>query len=318
MHLHIHLLLFTCLALVGFSLPASAFSELQCYTFKGCGGGRSNSSSSNPSYGNEIRINPSAVPTEKGVGLEGIVYKNEADFAFVQGLGRVGAALSPSNSEETFFGPPGIELEDDYLTRKQKENKFPNQKVTLATAFNLIKRQGTGIKSYGLQLGVMGRYNRLTHNTSPGGGLSGLIGPFTFGASMYDDETQFDLTNYGSVDKPVIDYKVQTYNGGISLGSVLLDYSVLQLQAPDAQETATVRLLTGSLLVKKIIFTVSKRTEDSTRKSYNYETKLLEAKQIKEEMFGGLQINATNNLMLGMLYNYYLLHEYSLTATLFF
>jgi len=304
-------------AVICLSRPAAAFSELQCYTFKGCGGGRSSSSSTNPSYGNEIRINPSAVPTEKGIGLEGILYKNEADFAIVQGLGRVGAALSPSNSEETFFGPPGVELESDYLLRKQKGDKLPNQKLTLATAVSIIKKKGSGLKAYGLQLGVMGRYNRLTHSVHPGAGLNGILGPFTFGGSMYNDETQIDLSEFGSIEKPVVDYQVSTYNGGISLGSLLLDYSVLQMKAPDHDETATVRLLTGSLLVRKIILTISKRTEDSNRQAYNFSTKELEDKRFKEDTFGGIQVNATKNLMFGLLYNYYLMHEYSLTATLF-
>lgn len=96
----------------------------------------------NPSYGNQIRLNPSAVPTEEGFGLEGILYRGEVDISLAKGTGRVGAAISPSNSEETFFGPPGIELDDDMYQRKYAADKFASNKVTLATAVNLIKKEG--------------------------------------------------------------------------------------------------------------------------------------------------------------------------------
>jgi hypothetical protein len=293
-------------------------------------GGRSNSASSNPSYGNQIRINPSAVPTEKGVGIEGILYQNDVDLALVKGLGRVGAAISPANSEETFFGPPGIELTEDYLTRKQEAEKYPSQKFTFATAFDLLKRRNSGLKSQSLQLGLMGKYNKYTHNISPGGGLSGVVGFFTFGGSLYNDETALDAPaalvdpmdplnpTAESSEKIVTTYQVQTYNLGVSLGSFLLDYSVLHMETTDTHEVSTVRIATGSLLVKKLIFTFSKRIEDSARPKYNFSTQQLEEQMVKEDYFGGIQANLTHNFLMGLLYNYYLLHEYSITATFFF
>jgi hypothetical protein len=297
---------------------AHAVTNLECYKFVGCMGGHSQSSSANPSYSNQIRINPSAVPTEKGFGIEGIMYGGEVDVSLAHGLGRVGAALSPSNSEETFFGPPGVELQQDLLVRKQQGKKYPNQKITLASAFNLLSKNGSSLGSYSLNLGVMGRYNKLVKEVLPGVGLSAIVGPFSLGTSFYQDETQLDNTYLGTIDPTVIKYQVTAYNGGISLGSLLVDYSYLQLLEPVSQATSTVRLITASLLVRKLILTASKRTEDSARDNYNYSTKQLEVQQIKEDIFGGIQVNATKNLMIGILYNYYLLHEYSLTATLFF
>ncbi len=298
-----------------------AATEIDCYKFAGCIGGsgsRGGQASTNPSYGNQIRINPSAVPTDKGIGLEGIMYGGETDFSIVQGLGRVGAAISPSNSEETFFGPPGFEMSDDFLERKQKGLKLPQQKYTLASAVNLIKKVDGGLKARSLQLGLMGRYNKLTKTISPGVGLNGTFGPLTFGASQYADETQVEDETFVPEERPVFKYQVKTYTGGLSLGSLLLDYSVLNVEVPQTGDVSTVKLLTASLLVKRMILTYSKRTEDSLRQSYNYATRQLETKQLKEDFFAGIQLNATNYLMVGLLYNYYLLHEYSLTATLFF
>lgn len=291
---------------------ASALTDLECYRQPGC---RSRSYSTNPSTGSQVRINPSAVPTERGLGLEGIFYKNGADFSIVRGLGRVGAALSPSNSEETFFGPPGFEVPEDYLKRKIEKDKYPSQKITLATAFDVAKRKGSGIQSYALKMGLMGRYNQMTKNVSPGIGLSGIFGPFTFGGSIYNDEYQFDYRSYGSTLQPVTTYQVQTYNIGIFLHSLIVDYSHLQLKSTDI---STVNLLTVSLTVKKLILTASKRTEESARPSYDYANKILSSEQIKDEIFGGIQFNLNRHVMVGVLYNYYLLRELSATATLFF
>lgn len=107
-----------------------AYFEIDCYTSKNCDGDQSKrtSSAGNPSFGNRININPSAIPTEDGTGLEGILYKGTVDFSLVRGTGRVGAAISPSNSEETFFGPPSIEFDSDYFERKLNSDKYQNQK----------------------------------------------------------------------------------------------------------------------------------------------------------------------------------------------
>jgi hypothetical protein len=313
--------LFTLFSFFIFSVSSFAETDSDCYKFVGClggSGGRGGQASTNPSYGNQIRINPSAVPTEKGVGLEGIFYNSETDFSIVQGLGRVGAAISPSNSEETFFGPPGFEQQSDLLERKTQGLKFPTQKYTLATAVNIVKKSGSGLKAKSLQLGVMGRYNKLTKTISPGAGLNGILGPLTFGASQYADETRIEDDSIPEDVRYVFKYQVKTYQGGISLGSLLLDYSVLRVEVPEIDNVYTVKLMTASLLVKRMILTYSKRTEDSLISYYNYSTKQLETQQIKEDFFAGIQLNATHNLMLGLLYNYYQLHEYSLTATYFF
>lgn len=299
--------------LCSFPNSAQALTDLKCYLNPGCRG--QGGAAANPSATNHVKINPSAVPTEKGLGVEMIYYKDEVDFGIVRGTGRVGAALSPSNSEETFFGPPGFELPEDIQTRKQDKKKYPSQKITLATAFNVMENRSSDLQGYSVKLGLLAKYNRLTHDVLPGAGLSGSLGPFTFGYSIYNDETQLDYSTYGSTLKPKVTYQVQSYNVGIFLSSLIVDYSNLKVATTDE---STVRLLTASLMLKKIILTASKRTEDSTRPAYNYDTKSLEAKKTKEEMFGGVQYYVTSNFMLGALYNYYLLHEYSATATIFF
>lgn len=293
--------------------PALAYKDIDCYIEGGCD--RSSSSSVSPSSGAQVKINPSAVPTEQGMGLEGIYFKNEVDLSLVRGNGRMGASISPSNSENTFFGSPALELSSDLIQRKEYRQKYPNQKVTLATAFNLKKPTGSGIKKTALKLGVMGKYNKLSKNVAAGAGLSGILGPFDFGYSLYDDETQID---YGSDIKENYKYRVKTYNIGLHLTSLVLVYSNLYLETPDQSYVAKVNLYTASLTLRRFILTGSKRIEDSPALAYNYENQTLETKQIKEEYFGGIQYVFSKNITMGLLYNYYLLREYSVTGTLYF
>lgn len=272
--------------------------------------------SESSSTGGKVKINPAAVPTDNAFGIETITYNIYTDFGLVRGNGRIGAAISPSNSEESFFGPPGFADPIETVIRKYERRKYPSQKVTLATAFDLAQKKGSTFKSYSLKFGVMGRYNRLTKEASPGVGLTGAVGPISFGGSVYDDQTKIDLDDFdGDGNSPVYKYQVRTYSLGLFLSSLVLDYSHLSL---DTDYVNTVELYTASLYLKKLILTVAKRVENSPNPAYNFETQTLEYKQIKEENFGGIQYSMTKNLMLGILYNYYLLHEYSISATLFF
>jgi hypothetical protein len=297
------------------SVPALAEDfDMECFLKGNCHG--SHSSSSNPSAGSQVKINPSAVPTEAGFGIESILYKDQVDLALVRGLGRVGAAISPANSEETFFGPPGFEAPGDYLERNVEATKFPNQKYTLAAAAMLASKDGSDLNSYSLKLGFMGKYNKYTTNISPGGGLSGTLGPFTFGVSYYKDEEQM-AADLDKDQRPApLEYNVQTYSIGIFLHSVILDYSYLRLALDE--EISEVNLYTASLLVKNFILTASKRIEKSARPSYNRDTMNLETKEIKEHYFGGVQYSINKHVLVGVLYNYYLLDEFSVMGTVFF
>src|SRR5262245_2124011 len=99
-----------------FVLSPWAKAELCDHSKHFCGyaPGSSGKGGGAPTRGGKIRINPSAVPTEKGLGIEGIIFEG-VDLSLVKGMGRVGAGISPSASESTFFGPPALENPEDYL-----------------------------------------------------------------------------------------------------------------------------------------------------------------------------------------------------------
>lgn len=304
---------FILLSVFWITSPAQAdFSD--CYLINECSKFRRDPASPAPG-GSQIKINPSAVPTEKGLGLEAIYFNPSADFSIVRGNGKVGAALSPSNSEETFFGAPGFELMDDLWERKHERKKFPNQKLNLASAFDIVDRKGSGHRRYSLKVGAMGKFNTQTNTATLGGGINGIWGPFSVGYSIYDDQTQLE---YSADFKKIIKYRVNTYNVALYLSSLILSYSNLHLTEELQLYEARVQTYTASLALGKFIFTGSKRVEDSPAWAYNYETKVLENIQIKEEYFGGIQYSLSRSFMIGALYNYYLLREGSVTATLFF
>lgn len=309
--------------LVSLLLTSTAQAEFcnpardKCWNFHGGGGGGGTSAPAYPSNNSRVNINPSAVPMDKGLGVEALAYKGDFDFSLVKGTGRVGAAISPSNSEESFFGPPGFELDADYLLRRLKKDKYSSQKVTLATAANLYDNRKSGLSKFQVNLGVMGKYNKFTNTAWPGGGVTGVAGPFTFGYAASKDEYLVDYKSYGWDNTYRLQYSTETTSVGVYLSSLVLDYSILKIYVPNTR-TYTVTLLTSSLMLQRWIFTLAGRTEDSDRLVFDEASQTLKMQTIKKEMFGGVQFAGTKNLMVGAFYNYYRLKEISLGLTLFF
>ncbi len=287
------------------------------------------SSSSHPTSSSRINFNPSTVPTSRGLGLEFLIYKG-IDYSLVTGTGRVGAAISPSNSDETFFGAAAFESLPDYQTRKMTQTKYATQKYTLATAFNIYNNEESGLSHLALNLGVMAKYNSVSNAISPGGGLSGLVGPISFSYAVYGDESDYSLKAYVSGANERDIYQVQTYSLGLSLGSLSVDYSVLNLNLKNSQITGTgltgmsnafsavISVATATLFYKRGIYTLASRQEDSLRPTYDYATQSLISQFTKKDFFASIQYVATQHFFVGLLYNYYLLQDLSLGLTLFF
>ena len=289
----------------------------------------SSSSSSHPTSSSSLNFNPSTVPVSRGIGLETIYYKS-LDFALVTGTGRIGAAISPANNDETFFGAPGFESTQDYLNRNINQTKYPTQKYTFATAFNIYENEESGLRKMALNVGVLGKYNSISESISPGGGISGLLGPFSFSYAIFQDESNVDLNNSIPGAKVRMLYQIQTYSVGLSLGSLSLDYSVLNLSLTDTQLTgvynssltdadpAIVSLLTATLLYQRAIITLAGRQENSNRPVYNSDSKTLSSQQIENQVFASTQFILGPHFFIGAFYNYYLLREFSAGLTLFF
>ncbi len=290
-----------------------------------CGdwGGNSSSSTSSTSRGGKIRINPAVIPIAKGFGAEFLFFDGSVDFALVKGLGRIGAAISPSNSDETFFGPPGFEYWGDFYQRKLAHHKYPNQKITLATAIGLIDNRASGMKKFTLNLGVMGKYNKISGAVFPGGGISGVAGPFTFGYSRYGDQTLVTTPELSPIQPAVTDtytYNVETYSFGAFIESLAVDYSFLRVLGETASTRSSASVITATLLFKKSLLTAAMRTDKlaTGMPSFNYGTGQMDYVDTKVEYFGGIQYAIANPLLVGVFYNYYLVRDISIGATIFF
>jgi hypothetical protein len=280
-------------------------------------GGSSSSSPAYPSKNSSIKINPAGVPLEKVWGGEFLYYDSDVDFAIVRGMGRVGAAISLSNGEETFFGPMGFEETQTYLERMQEGEKFESQKLTLAGAVGLYGNKKGGLRRLQVNLGLIGKYNKESEEFYPGGGLSVVLGPVTLGYAYAKDNFFIKEDPFWGTPELNFKYDVETLSASIFLSSVAIDFSHMRVHIPN-EDMANVNLLTGSLLLNKWIITGASRHESSERPAYNYKTKGLEWEREKFETFGGVQYSVTKVLMIGMFHNYYLLRELSIGATLFF
>jgi hypothetical protein len=270
--------------------------------------------SAGPTKSDAIRVNPAAVPVEKITGIETIYYKDSFDFGFVKGLGRVGAAISPSNNDETFFGAPAAETDTELLERMFEKRKLKTDKYTFAVGINLFTHKGRGLAQFSANLGVMARYFASTSHVTPGAGLQLLTGPLLFGAAIYEDENQ--IVTDPTLEPESQKSPVATWNAALSLESFMFDYSVIET-AGAQPATASVATLTA-FLGKRAILTASRREVNSDKPAYSFKSKSLIAQEKKTEWFGGAQYRVAPFLVLGVYYNYYLLHEPSASAIFFF
>lgn len=277
----------------------------------------SGASAGSPSSNSSFRLNPAAVPVEDSFGVGAIFYRGMPDLGLVRGLGRVGAALSPSNGEETFFGPPGFELNEDLLRRKNARDKYESQKYSAAAAFALLQSKGSGWRRFQLNLGLLGKYNKVSGTAWPGAGLSVQLGPLTLGYAAAADEFVVDYSYFGSDRKDYFRYGTQTASASLYLGSAAFDWSMLTIY-PQFGAPLVVNLGTASVILSRFIFTASIRQESSDRPGYDFERRQLTVERDKSEVFGGLQISVWRGIIGGVFYNYYLLKEYSAGLTVFF
>lgn len=298
------------LLFLALSAFASNTRDYLCNNDNSCGSrGFITEHAAGPSKSDSIKVNPAAVPVEEVTGIETIVYNGSFDFGLVKGLGRVGAAISPSNNDETFFGPPAAEYYQTFLDRMDSRSKLNSGKYTLAAAVSLLSKNGSGFRNLHLQLGAMARYESFSHHVKPGLGLQGIAGPLYAGVSYLQDEDRLD-------DVTWLNTALQTYSFGISLDSLLLDYSVMKVSG-DFEAQASV--ITAAVFIDRFILTLARRTTTSDTKAfYDFSTSTLAPVTSQSDYFGGVQAKATTFLILGAFYNYYLLHEASLGATFFF
>ncbi|OFZ17280.1 MAG: hypothetical protein A2X86_02175 [Bdellovibrionales bacterium GWA2_49_15] len=277
------------------------------------------SNASMPTEQSAFRMNPSAIPTEKGVGIETIIDDGDYNFGLVTGTGKVGAAVGPNSVDDSFFGNMAIEADDEYRTRMLAGKKYKSQKTVLAGAVNLYGG-GANRKPVKVNLGLAGRYNKYTKHFKSGVGGAVELGIFSIGYSKYKDEYYYVSPYPTLIPNTTYPYEATVVTFGMKVPYFAIDYSTVKNKLNVTATTdlqTTIKLLSTTFFWRNWMFTWASRTEDSYRPEYDFKTQQFTYVREKNQSFLGLQYSFKNKLILGVFHNYYLLQDYSLGLTWF-
>ncbi len=262
-----------------------------------------------PSESNSYRINPSSIPIEKGIGGEVITARGIYDYGVVTGTGKIGAAVSPTSMQDTFFSNIAIENDADYIIRKRNREEYKSQKVTVATGTRLFKNKSKLITP---SIGLIGKYGKDSKQFHPGAGLSINFGPLNLGYSINKDDYFDPLTQI------TFDYTTTNTTFGVKLPYVAVDYSIVVNSGLPGVNDTELKILSSTLFIKNFMLTYATRTELSYRLKYYYESDSFMAEEEKKDYFLGLQYTVKGKYILGIFNNYFLNREYSFGLTVFF
>ena len=268
--------------------------------------GRRSSALSLPSPSTSVLLNPANTSFDRGFGIEAIHQTgNPVVFNVATGTGKVGAALISTSMENTFFGNRVPESDEDYFRRKKDKKQFRTKKITLALGGKLLRK-----KNFALDAGVILKRHSEIKRVNPGAGLSGRVGPLTFGTSVYQDDFHIELTDYQEK------FTVITYSVGTKIKNLSLDYGVISTKYEQDAINTKVTLTSASYIAGDFMFNLALRNENSPAPKFvNGELRYQES---KSDVYGGVQASLGRFLIVGVNYNYFLLEEVSTMATLFF
>jgi hypothetical protein len=277
-----------------------------------------------PSPSTVASQNPSAVSFDRGLGVEMIHQNHNAlNFGLATGTGKVGGAFISNSLENSFFGNRVPELDEDFLKRNLEDKQYRPRKYSLALATKLLNK-----KDYSLNAGVLLKRHDEIKRVNPGFGISGHLGPFTFGASFYQDDLFIDFTNkvQESTGIPYTyiyskgshreRYKVETYFVGTRIKALFLDAGVIKTQYKFTDDNVKIALYSAALQYKYLLFNLAVRKELSPTPGMLNKKLLYEEE--KNETYVGVQASLNKYVIVGINYNYFLLRELSLSANLFF
>lgn len=287
-------------------------------------GSRRSSLQSLPNTTTSASFNPATVSFDKGLGIE-MMYAsgNPIQFSLAGGTGKVGAAVISTSVENGFFGNRTVELDGVYANRIDKKKIYKSEKITLATSFKLYRK-----RNFALDLGLIAKRHSEIKKINPGAGLSATLGPLTLGASVYQDDFLLklaDVSKYptGTVYDNVFTeetytekFTVTTLSGGLRLWACSLDGGIIRTKYKEYQDASTAQIVAGSCIYKRARVMLATRTEKSNALKY-IDDQLVNA-ETQTKTFWGIQGAFGKHLILGISYNYFMLDEYSLNASIFF
>lgn len=290
---------------------------------------RRSSSLSLPSMATASNFNPANIVLDKGFGIESVIQKGDSpSFNIITGTGKTGAALISPSIENSFFSNQVPELEGNLLNREQNNQRYKSGKLNFGLARNLLGKAQNMVSGLVLDGGLMLKRNPSVGKINPGLGFSGRMGPFSFGASFYYDDVMLNLENnvnpYTNQQYSQIfgsntyqeKFLVENYSLGTKFKGFSFDLAIIKTQYDFYAQNNRVYLYSASYTQGSFMANFSSRQEFSNRLSYQGGN-LIE-KRKKEEVFYGAQYAVFKKLILGLNYNYYMLSDTTLMATIFF
>lgn len=251
------------------------------------------------------------------MGLEVLNYSGEQDFAIVTGTGRIGAAISPSSYEDSFFGNMSYESSSNYLQRKLDGKKYKSNKMSFGSSFKLFDNKKKKMKTLRANLGVIAKYNKDSKIFNYGAGASLEISLLSLGYTRYKDDYFIKADPLTLTPDQSQRYVVDTFTFGIKLPHLVADYTYLvnKFDFYGSEFKDKITLITATLFYKKFMFTYGHRKEESFRPRVNFDTKSLEYIEDKYDVFLGVQYSLNRHFILGAYYNYYLNYGYTIGLT---
>lgn len=268
-------------------------------------------------------LNPSNVSFDRGLGLEAIVQpKNPVFFSVASGTGKMGGALISGSLDNSFFGNRVPELNESIIERYSNDQQYKPRKLSLALGGKLFANRNAG-----LDFGIILKRHSDIKEINTGAGLSGRYRMFHLGASIFQDDSYMDLTKYidpatgqpysTSLGQENLDNKftVTTITGGMRLGNVAIDVGSITSHPKYFNEETKIMLYSAAYHFRNFLLNVAYRQEHSSAPVYKDGE--LEVEQDKTAIFTSAQYSLSKHLIFGVNYNYFLLDEVSLSATIF-
>lgn len=284
---------------------------------------RRTSASTIPSTSTAVSWNPANVSFDRGVGLDTIYQSgNPLVFGLSSGTGKMGGALINGSIENSFFGNRTPELDEKRLKREIENKQFRSNKLSLGIGARL-----SSTKTYGLDLGIILKKHPMINKVNPGVGVSARLWKFNFGASTYRDNYFIDFGHEidSSTGVPYAveagrsnlqeEFNVTTYTAGTRIGNFGFDYGLIRSKLNFYTEPTQISIFSSSYHYNDFLFNLAFRKEHSFAPVVVVDRL---ARQVdKSEMFAAVQYSVNSHIILGLNYNYFLLREVSVSATLF-
>lgn len=286
---------------------------------------RRNTFQTAPTTSTAASFNPANVSFDRGMGLE-VLYqpKNPLLYSVISGTGKMGGALISGSLDNSFFGNRIPELKEEIVSRSEDDKQYKNKKFSAVIGGKLFAQ-----KNYGLDVGVIVKRHSEIKDINVGGGLSGRFYFLHFGISAYKDDAWLDLTKINSStglpyssefgkESYEESFTVQTYTVGTRIKGFAFDFGKINSKLDFFGNKPTeISLYSASYVHGNFLLTAAMRKEHSEAPVYDEDTKSFKFEEDKNELYYGLQYSVNQHIIFGLNYNYFLLKEYSVSATLF-